>query len=487
MPAKNKFLSRLKALYLARAKTGAALTTTLTANAAAGASSLTVAAIVNGSDTDTILVGSGEDAELAQISGAPAGNTINLAKPLLRAHIIGESVREQTVFDHGAPDEGGVDIAFQGESFDVQVASQRLSLATIRGYLGASAEGAFPYFDLSTLVAALGALQTRINGAGTVASPRQFVTDGNEFGEENDVTIIACGYLVDGTEAWVELYGCSMDYTAVRAQLARGNPPRIPFRARASAGASVTTTAPAYVIDVSLRAAKGKVWRALTEVGIRSASGSGVNTTLSAIAAPGALALVVVDSSGAVAGDIIKVGTGSDAEYPIVDSAPDGTHINLRTKLLRAHAAAETVVEQKETKFAAPTDQGVSLEVAGSTRNVRLGHRAFEAGTIPGDAQITASITLGDLLLENFRLALGLPSSDLLSGGTRLFVGDNVGSTEIDALYVKGVLVNGDIAIIDLWGVSQVINEIRTKFSGRDIATIPVMGKPAIIQFLQYQ
>lgn len=484
MPSKNKYLSRLKALYIGRDKTGTALSTTLTANAAKGATSITVAAITNGADGDAIRIGSGNDAELNKISGAPAGNTITLAWPTQRAHVIGEAAREVTIFDHGSPDEGGVDVMVSGETVDVPVATQRLPIATVKGYQGAGAEGAWPYFDIFSFATAIGMLLSKVTGAGTAASPRQLITDGNEMGEENDVFIVAAGVLVDGTEAWVELWGCTMDYTGVNSTLARGNPPRIQFRARASAGGVMYTAAPGYAIDTTYRASKAKVWRALTEVGIRSASGSGVNTTLTAAAAAGATVLSVASETGGAPGDRIKVGTGSDVEYPIIDSVGVGT-INLRTKLLRAHAIGEAVVEQAETAFAGITEGGLSLQVSGSVRSVRIATTPLEAGIIPGDAMVTASFNLGDILLANFARALGIPQSAIV--GNRLPLDVDIGTEDIDAIYLKGVLQNGDLVVLDLWGCAMVIQEIRTKLSNRDISTIPVTVRPATLQLLQYQ
>src|SRR4051812_20654386 len=136
MPSsKDKYLSRLRQLLIARDKTGAALTTTLTAAAAKGATSVTVAAITNGSDGDTVRIGSGNRMELNKINGAPSGSTVTLSYPLQRAHVIGEDVREMTVFDHGAPNEGGVDLVLSGETQDIQVSDKRLPLAQIRGYI----------------------------------------------------------------------------------------------------------------------------------------------------------------------------------------------------------------------------------------------------------------------------------------------------------------------------------------------------------------
>lgn len=485
MPSKNKFLSRLKALYIGRNKTGTALNTTLSANVAKGATSITVAAITNGTDGEAIRIGSGNDAELNKISGAPSGSTINLAWPTQRAHVTGEAAREVTIFDHGAPDEGGVDFFTTGETVDVAVSTQRMPIASVKGYQGAGAEGAWPYFDLFTFATALGMDLAKVTGSGTAASPRQLITDGNEMGEEIDVFVVAAGVLVDGTEAWLELWGCTMDYTAVNSTLGRGNPPRIPFRARASAGGVMTTTAPGYAIDTTYRASKTKVWRALTEVGIRSPSGSGVDTTLTAAAAAGAVSLTVDDSTGAAAGDRVKVGTGSDAEYPIVADAPDANTITLRTKLLRGHVIGEAVVEQAETAFAGITEAGLSLQVSGSVRPVRIATSPLEAGIIPGDAMVTLGFNLGDIILANFARALGIPQAAIV--GARLPVDVEIGTEDIDALYAKGVLQNGDIVVVDAWGFAQIIQEVRTKLSNRDISSIPVSGKPATLQLLQYQ
>lgn len=485
MPSsKDKYLSRLQRLLIARTKTGAALTTTLTANAAAGASALTVAAITNAADGDTVRIGSGNRMELNKINGAPSGSNIPLLYPLQRAHAIGEDVKEMTVFDHGAPNEGGVDLVLAGETADIQVSDKRLPLAQIRGYVSAGAEWTWPYFTLSTIIAALGALLTRLTGAGTVASPKQFITDGNELGEENDVAIIAVGVLVDGTVVTAELWGCTADYTGFRTSLGRGQPATCPAKYRASAGGVLSTVAPAYTIDVSLKASKTGTWRGLTEVGLYVAN-PGVNTTLTAIAALGAQALVVASSANAASGDVLKVGTGSEAEFPVIDAVVDANNVTLRTKLLHDHPIGDAVVEQTKTRIAAITEEGVSIETSGSVRTIREADTPLEAGIIPEDVMIALSFALGEINLANYARALGIPAALIV--GNRLPLDVDIGTADIDGLYVLGKNQNGDTIEIGLWGFSQTLQEIRTKISNHGISTIPLNGKPAIVQFLQYQ
>jgi hypothetical protein len=414
MPAKNKVLSRLSSLWIART-TVAGAATTLSAAAAKAAGTLTVTSIAGFSSGQAIRIGSGNDMELNKINGAPAGSTITLAWPLQRAHIALEDVKQMTVYDHGAPDEGGVDVVVSGEVQDVMIATQRMPLTNVKGYMSAGGEWAWPFADLNTFVTAMGALLSRITGSGTVSAPKQYITDGNDSGEETDVAVIAGGVLVDGTFVYVELWGVSMDYTAIgKIQFRRGQPVKISARARASAAGVMTTVAPAYTIDVSKRAQKNQVWRALSEVGLRTPAGSGMNSTLTANAAAGAQTLVVAASAGAASGDRIKVGTGSDAEYPVVDTVPDGVSVTLRTKLLRAHVIGETVVEQTNTVFAGVGEDGASLEIAGSVRTIRKGDTPLEAGTIPGDCQITVGVMLFDILMANVAYALGIPQADIV-------------------------------------------------------------------------
>lgn len=485
MPAKNKVLSRLSSLWIARTKTGTALSTTLSAAAAKGASSLTVVSITNGADGDPVRIGSGEEMELNKISGAPSGSTINLAWPLTRAHAVGEDVKEMTVYDHGAPDSGGVDVVVNGEVTDVNLATQRLPLTNIKGFNSVAAEWRWPYVDLNTFATSVGALLSKITGAGTVASPKQFITDGNEFGEDQDIAVIAGGVLVDGTFIYVELWGCSMNYTQVGTLNFRrgGEGPRIGARAKGTGGVSYTA-APGYAIDASLKAQKNQVWRSLSEVGLRTPAGSGVNSTLAVAPAAGATVIDVASGTGAAAGDRIKIGTGSDAEYPVINSV-NVNQLTLRTKLLRAHVIGEPVVEQTNTVFAGVSEEGVDLTLGGDVRAVRVGTRSIEIGDIPGNAQITFTARLVDIVLANLAYALNIAQSDI--SGNRLPLDTGLGVTDIDALYFKGVLQNGDTFELDVWGVGAVLEEMRLKLANEGVSSLSLSGRPATLQLLQYQ
>jgi hypothetical protein len=488
MSAKSKVLKRLRNLYVARTTPSGGGSTTLSAIAAKGATTLTVVGITNFSSGDAIRIGDGNTMELNKINGAPSGSTITLTNPLQRAHAIGEEVKEMTVYNHGDPSsEGGVDILTNGEQVDVRVATARLPITNIKGYIGASAEWAYPFADLYSFATAVGMNPaTKVSGSGTVASPRALITDGTDFGEETDIAIIAIGELVDGTLVVVELWGCSADYTAMSTVIKRGQVKNMPCRYRASAGGVITTVDPAYTIDNTYRAQKTAVWRGLSEVGLRTPL-AGLSTTVGAAGVAAGGTVVPVPSTTSLAnGDMVKIGTGSDAEYHIVDSFVANTSITLRTKLLRAHILGETVVEQTETPFAAPAEDGVSIEGGGSVLPIRFADRALEAGIIPQEVDITVQIMLADIILANLAYASATPQADIAN--SRLPLDTNFGTSDIDAMYVRGLLQNGDIVVFDFVGLAQQIQQaIQLKMTNNAIATIPIRGKPATLQIRQYQ
>src|ERR1043165_1583508 len=95
MPAPKNSVFRLLQKLICHRDDQATAATTLTANAAVGATSLTVASIAGLSNGDTFRVGAGNDTEVNKINGAPSGNTVVVLNPLGKAHVIGESCRRQ--------------------------------------------------------------------------------------------------------------------------------------------------------------------------------------------------------------------------------------------------------------------------------------------------------------------------------------------------------------------------------------------------------
>jgi hypothetical protein len=203
------------------------LATTLSNAAAIGATTITVPSNVNAADQDAIRIGSGETAELNQINGAITGvgpYVITLKTPLQKAHAAGEDVKEMTVYDLRRPGEG------RRRSGRIRADQRRHGRDAApadheRQGLHRPREFHVPVPDDAHVRAVGRHSLTLISGAGTVPSPKQLITDGNEFGTDNDLCIIAIGVLVDGTFVAVELWGCNMDYTQGQVQLQRGHRP----------------------------------------------------------------------------------------------------------------------------------------------------------------------------------------------------------------------------------------------------------------------
>lgn len=476
MSAKN-FVFRLVQQLLQHVDDPATAATTLTAAAAIGATTVTVASIAGLNNGDTFRVGSAEDTEVNKINGAPSGSTVTLLYPLAQPHAIGASARRQITYDRGDPTEDGISVSVETDTTDVPVATRRTVFTRLDGFARAFLEGAFPAFTLSNFAAALGMLASKVTGAGTQASPYQVTTDGTDFGEDINASWTIYGILVDGSGLTVELHGVDMDHTAVKAKLARGQLGSIPFKGKAASQVIFSTVAPTYTVDASKKATKNKVFDAPSEVGIYSTAGGGGNTTLSAILAAGSTNVTCLSTANFAIGDVAKIGTADAAEIHIVDSITDATHLVLRTKTLRAFAIGAPIVEQTQTAFGGMSDDGLDLAIEGSVRDVKLGTRRWEAGLIPGLAKMSLAFMVEDLLLANIAYALAVPQSAIAGG--RLPVGNNLGTGDITEWYAKGLTQDGGTVLVDLCGCSQLVENFKLALNNKDIAKLPIKATPA--------
>ena len=489
MPAKTKIVKKVHAVWLHRDKTGTAGSTTLTAAAAAGATTLTVSAITNFADTETIRVGAGEEMELAKISGAPAGSVITLASPLTYAHAVGEAVVEQTTYDVGDIEGGGVSVRHQGQSTDVAVATKRLAYTILNGFSDLSAEFRLPGLSLYSFAHATGMLLSAITGAGTVANPYNLTTDGNQFNGDTNLGLTAICELLDGTYVAIELWGVDIDYTGIDLQLVRGVLASIPVKAIASAGGLATTTLPTYVLDTTNRPDKGFVFDALSEVGIfvPETVTAGSSTVANTIAAAAQKVIEVAATTNFVAGEVVKVNTGDLAEYHEIDAIlVTPARLQLRTPLFRSQAIGTAVVEYKRQIFGGISPDGVRLAVGGSVEPLRLGVRRMGIGIRPGAATITLSTSLVDQTLPNLAYALAIAQSQI--SGTRLpITSSNIGGSAIDGAYLKGILQNGRTAEARVWGCSQQITDFLSQWQQTGIPGLALTLRPGSgLMLLQY-
>lgn len=484
MGAKDKVLKQLQQVLLVRDQTGGAATT-LGAAAAAGQKVLTVPSTTSVANGDTVRVGSGETMELGVVASFVANTSITLADNLTYDHAVGEAVVEQTAYDVGAIAEGGVTVNGAAQTTDVGVATQRLAYTTLNGYTDLTAQFALPTITPENLAIALGIAFSKITGAGTAASPYQLATDGSEFCGEQNQSLIAIGIAMDGSVLRVELWGVDADYTGLSLQLSRGQLASVPVKLVASAGGVVTTNASAYVANTAKTPAKGKVFDALSEVGLFT---DGTAGTLNANAAAAATTMSTATNLGVAAGDWVRVGAGNTVEFHRVDSVTGAGPYNiaLRTPLYRAHANGEAIAKQVLVPFAAPSQDGVTLEVSGSVEMIRTAVRRLTAGLKPGAATTTLRFGVIDFLLANFARALGIPQAKIV-GGRLPLTGDTIATDTVQGAYVRGLTQDGWTCWVNVWGCAQDISNFAAQLTNTGTPALPIALKPAsALHFIQH-
>lgn len=484
MPAKNNVIKQLSKVFLVLDTTGTAGSTTLTADAAVAATALTVAAITNFAAGDLIRIGAGEEMELGVITGAPSGNTINLVSPgLVYAHLTGEAVVEQTAFDLGDVEAGGVSLSFTGESTDVQVATKRLAFTTLRGFLDASVEFSLPTFTLPNIAIAAGILQSVVRGAGTAADPTELTTDGNEFAGVSNASIVAVGTKYDGTYIRAELWGVDFDYTGVNFSLTRGQLAAVPVRAVAAAGGAFFSTNYGFTPSTALVVTKGKVWDSLTEVGffLDTATTTTVNGALSA----GATSLVMTSGTSFADGDWVRIGSGDTAQFLWLGTKSTNT-FTLRTRNFRAIGNGLTITKVTPTKFAGISPDGATLSLGGSVEPLRVAERPMSIGIRAGAATVSLAYATVDVSLANIARALGIPSAQVANN--RLPVGSLIGAATLEGVYAKGLLQDGNTAWVISAGNAMDVSQVQTVINNSGpAATVPMVVKPSsYVQFLQH-
>lgn len=482
MAAKQKVLKQVKQAILIRDQTTSPGNTTLTAAAAKGATALQVAAITNFSVGDTIRVGQGEDMERCTIVAPLTGTTINVANGLDHAHVSGDVVIEQAAYDLGDIVDGSGEFSVTGDSVDVPVSTQRLSLAIMNGFADMTAKLTLPGFSLYNFAHALGMLLAEVTGAQTQASPRQIVSDGTEIAGDINMCLVLVGLAMDNTPVVAELWGVDMDYTGLSLKLSRGAVAGVPLAA-AGCGGVLTTVLPDYTILTTLRPTKSDLWDALTEVGYFLDTGT--SSTISGTPAADATTITLASAAGFASGDWIKINSGSSVEYHWIDSIATNT-LTLRTRLLRAQVNGAVVKKVTPTPMAGCSEDGVSLDFGGSLDKIRFATRKFTAGLRPGAAQLSIGWGLTELSLFNFASAMGIPQSEIAN--SRLPIGDKVGTSQIEGMYARGTTKGGGNVWLNAWGNDMDVSSLPTSFNNRGtLPTVQLKGKPSSgFQMLSY-
>lgn len=241
---KTELLSHLRTAELIVPATATPASQALTAAAAVGATTLTVAAITNFAVGQTILVGRGESREAVKIhaSTAPSGNTITLdaETPIQIAHDIGELVTKAQIIDLGAVHGDGVQLSYDGEPTDIQAENQAFLMSQKTGFAEIGLEFGMIGAMAEQLSAVLGFLLAKITGSGTAASPREFYLDLTDpdsiINEETDCCWRLTGVRKDKTVVQLDAFACEIDPTGFALELGRTVNVKVPVRLKVTGG-----------------------------------------------------------------------------------------------------------------------------------------------------------------------------------------------------------------------------------------------------------
>lgn len=236
---KSELWSHLTQVLAIRDQTSSPGNTTLSAAAAAGATSLTVNAITNFAVGEPIRVGRGEEQEYVRIHGstAPTGSTITLeaSTPLRYAHAIGDPVYECVATDVGHIEDGGVTLDLNGTVEDVNSAIQRMLFGQLTGFLDIAFSFGLLGFNVENLAFALGMLESRVLGTGGPTAPRTLTVDFSRALEVNDIALQFLGATKEGKTVRITAMACELD-PSIKFTYARGSKLAIPVKGNSTGG-----------------------------------------------------------------------------------------------------------------------------------------------------------------------------------------------------------------------------------------------------------
>jgi hypothetical protein len=483
MSAKDKLIRRPQAVTLFRDKPSGAATTVALAHVA-GDTAIVVASATGISAGKSLRYGSGEAIERVEVASV-ASTTVTLVKPLVLAHAAGDAVVEQTGYDLGDV-KGAVTITQATQSEDVQSAMRRLVFQKLQGFQNFDVSLSIYGVTLENMVAVLGIPLTNISGTGADADhPHVIATDFTDVDTEQNQCLVVTAVLQDGTVKTWEFWGLYVDYTGFSTSLVLGQDGAFPGKFCVIGAGIEQEGAPTFTPDLTtIRASKGKIFGELTSVGLWVAAGG--NTTVGTAANAGATTLIVADASGLAAESWIGVGSQDTFETHWVESISTNT-LTLKTPLLRAQAIGIVVQKITQQTFAAIDKNGAKLSIGGQTTPIQSGLRRLPLGAQAGFVDVALELGLLQLTRANRAYALGIPQADLDDTHSRLLISQDIGKDAQLAAFVAGVLKDGSICLINLWGPVVDVTSVATALDNSAGSVVPFKTKPTSgLQFLEY-
>lgn len=487
MPVLDKAIDKLIALYpMVDTPTGGASTTIATSDITKGATTVTVASGTNIANGDDLRIGTGETMELVRVASGGGTTSIVLAKGTKYAHVVGEAVVEQSALSIGTPEADGFRLSISGETSDVFAATQALAYGALNGFVDVFASWRYPVITVDVLAFALGIPRSAIIGSGTAAvqtgttGPRLFTTDGALFGTATNYNAVAVVQRKDGTYATVYLYNMSFDPTVVNTVFGRGQLSTVPVRVMASHAAVDFTNSlftPANTIT-TFASAKTDIFSEITVAATLEDTGTPTTTTAGVAAGAYSIPVTSASAAGIAAGSWIRLDTGDQVEYHLVDNVATNTTLNLRTQVFRAHNSGVAVSATTVTDLGG-LNGGFTFAMQGSTITQRAETFRTSLGLKTGNVAAAFNFNVLSYTPEAVSLQLGIPASATVANVLPL--GAAIATANPKTVLLRGLTQGGKTVTICGWYGSSVVGG-ETVFTQASQGVVPVSIKPAALQ-----
>ena len=411
-PLRTKLSDRVYAVYAVRRKVGG-LATTLSANSAAAATTMTLTSVVGADSADPLLIGSEEDVELRVQVGAPAAQVVTIGAPgLKRAHVTGEAVYEGVAYDLG--NVTGVQDGSTADVFDNETDTALNPDGRRLGHLALQPQADIGGWSPQLFALVTGTDLARVRGAGTSASPEQLHSDGSDFGRVATALVIV-EILADGSYLRHAFDACDADYTQLKIAFGQGRETMLAGRFVAANHAESYLAIPAFTVNSTLRASKRLQLESLLEAGLFTPAAGGLSTTTTGAVVLDATVVPFTAVTAVAGGKWYEIAGGGKKQILWVESV-NVLNVTMRTHLAYGFPAGSTITEINQTSFSGLKEGTTEFSVGGAMKTPpKFDNSRVQAGARPGSALFSLAVQPTARTLENLRLRLGLPASSIVA------------------------------------------------------------------------
>ena len=233
-----------------------------------------------------------------------------------------------------------------------------------------------------------------------------------------------------------------------------------------------------------------ELWTVISEVGIIRDVDAGESDTLNGDVAAGATSITETTGTNAwTAGDLLRVGTGSDVEVAIVETYTTPT-ITLVSPLLKGHLAGAPVVQQEKINIGAIADDGVNRENAVERTEIRAATQAGIYAVLTTSVTGRISFNLLCHSFENVLLSMGIDEGNIAGTGTAAdpYVADinfdDIGTLNNHSLYFTGARKDGTTVQIEAWACDFDGNQTVNYLRGQQV-TLPLAAEVQAFRYYE--